>query len=666
MTENPTLPIEMENETEEMEIIKKGSEIEISSKNDDKKLSIVIIDDEKQYLISASKQLSELNDTISIVNKFQITKNNAEEMTETVIAFLKEKRGHIHAVLTDLNMPSRKIGIELLSRIRELENHPFTLVLSSGNDGEDLRGKSDGFVMKEKSILETIPKWIPKIRAFNERRAEREIAVKQVVEVKTQFPVARLSPLPKIDIKAIKKNSDNYNLLDDESGLTYWISMLDFDNTLYQTKSKHSILLHSFATFLKKESKHDFKKDGGDIGALNQLIEYCDEWSRERHKVANGRHVPNLIEYEDGLTKSANLSALAFEGMNIELLRKYGKTFINEHLEGDYFEYVSDVIENILEHGIMPVISTGAPNFLLQAILERLGLSYGNGMTYEMKEGIITGEIAINMGLSENKGNLGMEYKKKGHAIVSGGGDSEGDVGSAKMATCKSHHAQDVFGTFVFVNASDRVKAEIKRNYNTEIKDGSVIVVENNMEPETAFNNVLMKLFEPSHYFVRRNESSSRKRKFIKKMRELEKEEKKSCVIKNIQSIIKIWQSRGADNYQITQILAKSYPISLVNNAMKLSVVDTAKGELAPHLDKVSNYYESLSNEDQEVSTMELREAIAIVLAANQHYSDHQKKLTKQHEQSTTSSSDAELSAYDSTIEQVKIFSEISSLRQKK
>jgi len=575
-------------------------------------INIMTVDDDS-LLINSSKRILK---TIDEIKRIDATTEINDAFTRLIKTQSYETRNKTHVLLADLHMPSADIGINFLQKVRKINDHPFTIVYTAHEDQEELRGISDAIIYKSgnshTNLKKELQKKIPKIREFWKNKINN-------IDIQNEEPTntAKLSPLPELTIKNFDPIKDNPNLLENKSDETYWIGALDFDNTLYEAESKHSILLHSFAKFMSKNSGHKWNETNkeGNLEALNQLISYCDKWENQREAIAGGMEInEEKIEYEEGLEHTANLSALAFKGIKEDDLKKYSIDFVNgKHFRGRFFEYVNPMLQTLKDHGILPVIVTGIPDFLLPAILKKLNLNYGNGMKYIIdNNGRLTGKKNINMGLASEKAQIIKEYTQAGHAVVFGAGDSVGDAGLSKGSTERGLYSNDANGGFLYVNASKATKQEIERNNANNIREGRIIIIESNKPSEEEVNENLDKImkvvFSPMHKFVElRNDINNPERleDYLIKLKKDKKwknkkngaKRRKSNTVPNLENFKRIrdkWRDKGCNEVEIRGVLLRFLPKIIVQYIMKEKYQNTQDPQdTRIHCEKIGLSYKS-------------------------------------------------------------------------
>lgn len=422
------------------------------------------------------------------------------------------------------------------------------------------------------------------------------------------FKSARLSPLPALRLDRFDPANNNRTLLQNESreeGI-YWLAMIDLDNTLYEAESKHSIMLHHFARFLKENHSADFREGHGSLKHLDELIGFCDKWEAERKEIAEAEElgeepkVKNPTKYQNGIIKSGRESARAFKGMSLKKLQEYGREFVEEGMGGGkFFEYTPGVIQKIKDHGILPVITTGLPDFLLQPILEKLEVAHGKGMTYKTdktdENGILIGdEPEVNMGLAEQKAVYGKELTNRGYAIALAMGDSVGDMGLFKCAIFKSRAKEDVNGAIVLANASKNAKDEVLRTYSIDEGDGRLQEV---TKRKPALNVVaavalaLRKVFEPLYEYrdkVKNEEKPEELREYIEDLEQRSAMGKKHNNLENLKRIRDILRKEGMNDDEMIAELKKWYPAVIAADVVKSHMVNTRnKADFEAHLAKI-------------------------------------------------------------------------------
>jgi phosphoserine phosphatase len=432
--------------------------------------------------------------------------------------------------------------------------------------------------------------------------------VREFMEATQPFRSSPMSPLPALKTIKYDPENDNHTLLENERREpgVYWLAMIDLDNTLYEAESKHSIMLHKFAQFIHDNHLEEFINAGGNPRELKALITYCDKWEIQRRLASRGKSRTQIIEelnsrgnkalhmqddeelirYEKGIMQSGSDSAEAFKGMTLKKLKEFGARFVREGKGGKFFDYAPGVLQKIRNHGVLPVITTGLPDFLLQPILEEIGITHGKGTTYKTDdEGKLTGEVKINMGIAEQKAVYGKELTKRGYAIALAMGDSIGDMGLFRSAIFKSRSKEDINGAAILTNASDSAIEEVNRNYSLDIKDGRMKVVSRDLPPEDVVVNVglaLKKVFEPlhQHMSLKRNvDSTEQLGKFLSKLKKRNEKGKKHQNLENLKRIRDILKEEGLNDEQIVAELEKWYPPIIVQDIVKSHIVNTRNSD---------------------------------------------------------------------------------------
>lgn len=424
------------------------------------------------------------------------------------------------------------------------------------------------------------------------------------------YKPSKSSPLPAIPTEFDKFDpaNDNRNLLKGDSKVEgiHWLAPIDCDKTLYKAKSEFSIMLHDFAKFLKKEQHaEEFVEAGGNLELLEELITFCDKWETYRRlsgKVSEARMIKllgldelseeekqkeysKLKEYSEGIKESGNLSAFAFAGMEMKKLEEFGRKFMNSDSAGEFFEYTPAVIEKLRDHGILPVIVTGAPDFLVPAILEKSGITHGQGMTYEMDE---EGKMLLpadkagvekNMGTSEVKAQYCKGLSNKHYAIALAMGDSEGDMGLfSKAANPAGRTRESIFGGVVMINASDSATAELKRHHNTNVGHRVRIIGTENMSTADVIKDVgiaLERVFEPLDEYREVKDDPVKLAAYLKDLQQRKDDEKKHANLENIKAIRDVLKEYNLNQAEITAVLLEHYPKIVVVDVMKSYMVDT-------------------------------------------------------------------------------------------
>lgn len=427
----------------------------------------------------------------------------------------------------------------------------------------------------------------------DESLAEQDTLKPEQAELQ-EFKTSRYSPLPAIRFDRYEASNGNRTLLklDSREPGVYWVALFDLDNTLYEADSKHSIMLHKFAEYLKKNHGDDFEEGQGDIEALDELIEYCDQWEDQRLRISQGRKVDGqIIRYKSGILKSGNLSAAAFKGMPLSRLQELGREFVSEGMGGRFFDYTPAVIRRVKDHGILPVITTGLPDFLLPSILEKIGIAHGQGMTYKTdKEGKLTGEIEVNMGVSTEKLKYGKQLTRRDYGIAFAMGDSEGDMGLFVDGVYKDRAKEDVNGGAVMTNASADTEERLRDIFETYIDDGRVQVVPPGRGDRAVISAVedgLRKVFEPLHDYLDAREDPAAMDELIRKLKAREEKGKKHPNLENIKRMRDALKEEDLNQEQITATLGRFYPKQVVHDVMKEYMLDTRDdGQMDRYVDE--------------------------------------------------------------------------------
>ncbi len=479
--------------------------------------------------------------------------------------------------------------VEIASSIDALSEETRVVSLE---EAKEILASSERFRI---AVLLKNPENEPNFRELIEQAIEQKFFVKENVcdEAGIEnipFTPSKRSPLPSVEnIKFDPSNRTLLNKEDKEDGV-YWLAVLDLDNTLYQAESKHSIMLHHFAKFLRKKHATDFVEEAyGDFSKLKELITYCDQWEGQRKKTAKEEEegddprVDKVIQYEHGIIKSGALSAESFKNIPIKKLEDYGREFVEEGMGGEFFEYTEEILQLFKDYGVLPVITTGLPDFLLPAILEKLNLSHGRGMTYKTdNEGRLTGEIDTNTGLAKNKARYCKALTRKHYGIAFAMGDSTGDLGLFRASTGRSRSKNDVTGAAVVVNASEKTLEEIRRNYVTDIDKHRMQIVDSTSAPDmvtTAVKVGLRIVFEPMHP----------KTKELEEIQERHHIGKKHPNLGNLKRIRNALKTEGLDDEQICDIFHRfEYPKEIIEEVIKYHIIDTRNSkDFERHLEAI-------------------------------------------------------------------------------
>ncbi|MBU0706367.1 haloacid dehalogenase-like hydrolase [Patescibacteria group bacterium] len=436
-----------------------------------------------------------------------------------------------------------------------------------------------------------------------------------------EFKTAKYSPLPAITEVKFDPNHPNRTLdvkETREAGI-YVLGLLDWDHNLNKAKSKNSITLHDFAKFMG-EREEKFVRNGGNLQFLKMLISYCNKWQIQRQRVEQGVSIEDirkelhmggndqLIEYEEGIKRSGTYSALAFTGMNIKKLEAYGREFMQTEEAGELYDYTHDVIQIIRDHGFEPVVVTGAPDFLLPGILEKVNVRFGKGMTYEVDDdGKILGEWKEkpgkqggNMGVAEQKDKYAKGLTRRDYGVGFGIGDSEGDMGLFSSAIYKDRAKEDVNGGAVISNASNSARGRLKCVYTRHFGDDRIKMI----EPEESYRgkhpdkrrkdmveavmDVMGKVLEPLHDHLKGKTDAAVKEKLETYLENRKNKNKKDPNLENIKRLRDALRCEGLNEEQIRSVLEEFFPKIIVDDVMKRHMLDTRnEGDLTSYLESL-------------------------------------------------------------------------------
>jgi len=91
------------------------------------------------------------------------------------------------------------------------------------------------------------------------------------------------------------------------------------------------------------------------------------------------------------------------------------------------FGFVPALLAWLVDHGVEPVVVTGAPTELVAPYVEPAG-GRVVGLTLMESAGRYTGAIRRNPGTADEKARVGAEVEGDGHEVVLGAGDTESDL----------------------------------------------------------------------------------------------------------------------------------------------------------------------------------------------------------------------------------------------
>lgn len=414
------------------------------------------------------------------------------------------------------------------------------------------------------------------------------------------YQAAKYSPFPALRNVEYDPNNPNRTLTESdsrESGI-YVVRLYDWDETLWKSKSKFRIMLIDFAMYLKDEPQiqEKFIEKGGNMRFLQDLIDLGHKWETQRTlsnqgvKIERIREELNmagdekLLEYEDALVQCENLSALAFKGMKVKELEEFGEGFMESGRAGELFPYAKKITQYDRDHGIEPVVCTGAPDFLMPGILKVSGLKYGKGMTYLLdEEGRIVGVVPRkkgNMGLADQKDDYAKELTRRKYAIGGGMGNSVGDMGLISAGASKDRAKEDLHGGGLFTNVSNSAKPELKRAYARHLKDGRVIMVDpedfDTVEKQyeavvAAHRRNVHKLFEPALTHL----TDEEKEKVLQGVKDRHERGRKHPNLENLKRMRDALKDMELPQDEIKEALLVHYPPIVVDDVMKLNMLNT-------------------------------------------------------------------------------------------
>ncbi|MDH5597065.1 MAG: hypothetical protein OEY44_03095, partial [Candidatus Peregrinibacteria bacterium] len=524
----------------------------------------------------------------------------------------------VHLLVSDWNMGSTEEGEAFLGKVRELPRRPYIALYTGATKiGEEVRGLCDIVIQKSDAALYVEMQGVPhQARQFWKDNEAPEF------EPRKPYEASKMSPLPKIDLKNFDPTKDNHHILDTQALPNNWTALLDFDNTLHISESSHGIMLQHFVEFLlnKNQSGYDQTQDGGDHERLEELYAYCQNWERQRDLLSRDMDIKErVIGYEEGLIHSGDLSAIAFKGMKLSKLSGFAGRFVNHFMKGRFPATNERSIKKIREHGIVGVLTTGTPDFLVPHLLPKLDLNFGYGMTYTMRELTdsngqkdfeLTGKVDVNQGLATAKAELGTRLKKSGRPVAFAMGDSIGDSGSASSAIHRSTIKWDVNGSAVIVNATDEAKAEFMRHYQND-RIRVTVPREQTDDRVIADIGVAMRtIFWPLHEYLSLQDNKEALLRFEERFREQGENEDTIRNLENLKRLRDILEREGLAKDQIRAHLERFYPAPLVDSILKSGIINTRNEP-----DFRGWLLKSVAEAGEDTS--DIREAIEVILRGN-------------------------------------------------
>jgi phosphoserine phosphatase len=134
-----------------------------------------------------------------------------------------------------------------------------------------------------------------------------------------------------------------------------------------------------------------------------------------------------LDGHSDLAHRANTLYAVASAGWRASDLAAAAGRFVAGVDRGLVFGFVPDLLAWLVEHGIEPVIVTGAPAELVAPHVGAAGARVV-GLTLEESDGGFTGAIRRNPGTGDEKARAVAELVEAGAEVVLGAGDSESDL----------------------------------------------------------------------------------------------------------------------------------------------------------------------------------------------------------------------------------------------
>ncbi|MBN2307030.1 haloacid dehalogenase-like hydrolase [Candidatus Peregrinibacteria bacterium] len=558
------------------------------------RFNVLMVDDERQVLHAAKKLLGRLD----FIDQVDISESPKEALEILERRQLLELRERVHILLSDAHIPAEQDGIDFLIAAREMKDsrgkitHPYTIVYSGFSDNEKIFQLSEARIAKPAQLERELTEFRAAYENYWNRIAEHEAAFHEVLPEETitlaeeasetPFETSKFSPLPAIRLPKFRPDRDNHDLLAAEKRPSRFVAFLDMDNTLYEPESQHTIMLHYFANFLLNASGHDFDKDKGSKKHLEMLIRECEAWEQERINTA-WYGAPEGRDYKDGINITANLSATAFSGIDRKKLGDYASQFVNHHnLPGRFYEYVPALIQKLRDHGIEPILLTGAPDFLVPYILPLVGLNYGRGMTYKMNP---RGDLVVdlNTGLEDGKSAYCELVNIAGYANTLAGGDSPSDKGPFQMAVFHQGRKWDISGAAVMVNGSEASRRSAETTFSQQLNKRVFIVPPKAGADQVLanFGLALRAIFYPMHEYneIMQATDPDRLRKKLERYEKMRNSLGGLPNIENLKRIRDVLEREGLPKKERTEILERFYPEIYVASAIKKGVVNTRISE---------------------------------------------------------------------------------------
>jgi len=186
------------------------------------------------------------------------------------------------------------------------------------------------------------------------------------------------------------------------------VSIFDVDGTLSK-----SFYIVKFPEMLYKKGLFSKKK----LGEINEIFE----------DYLKGSNYP----YEQFAWDVVIAFGYGIKGKKWDDIKKMGKKYIQLHPE-EKFPFTDSLVRMVKNKGYRTVIISGSPYEIILPFSMSLGIDEAFATTYEIDNGIFTGEVAQNCAIDKIKKKVIQKYLQEYEIdlkISTGFGDSEHDLG---------------------------------------------------------------------------------------------------------------------------------------------------------------------------------------------------------------------------------------------
>ena len=225
------------------------------------------------------------------------------------------------------------------------------------------------------------------------------------------------------------------------------------------------------------------------------LRELFLKWDRENKAKID------IKQYEVHLRNVGSAYAQMCRGCKREAVIGQAKKWFEETGHNLILPYSGQVIANVKEAGVRPVMISGAPFELAYWFADKLGIEHIFSMEAEVDSAdSYTGEMEIekNIGLNLNKVATRKSLSARGHPIIFAMGDTGSDVPLFRGAI-ERHHDKDAMGQAVLVNPSQDVEDGANFWLREWLSDGKLTIIPQGREEKAvvkAIRHILKDVLE--------------------------------------------------------------------------------------------------------------------------------------------------------------------------